>query len=102
LPTRCEPRLVKRSRPLVLLALAITLLAAGLYLGLAPTYVDDLIPGHEQANCGSAFRPNDVCGSGVETGSLRVPAIVLLVAALLCGYGSLKARHQTQLRINRR
>ena len=82
--------------PLVSLVLAVVMLvAAGLYLGFAPTYVSDLIPGHSPTNCGSAFLPRDACGSDIGTGRLRGPAIALLVASALFVLRSITARRQS-------
>ena len=80
--------------PFAFLALAVVLLAAGFYLGFAPTYISDLIPGHSPTNCGSAFLPRDVCGSHAGLDSLRAPAIGLLVASALCGLRSFTARRK--------
>lgn len=78
----------------VLLALAFVLLAAGLYLGFAPTYVSNLIPGDSPRNCGSAFLPRDVSGSGIGAREMRTPAISLVVASALCGLGSFATRRR--------
>jgi hypothetical protein len=74
-------------------ALALMLLAGGLYLGFAPTYLDDLIPSHTPANCGSAFLPSDRCGSGVDETTLRVPAVAILLASAFFAYKALRTSH---------
>ena len=78
-------------KSLFLGGLGIVLFAAGLYVGFAPVYLDDLIIGHQPSYCGAAFRPSDRCGSGVETDGLLVPAVALLTASAVSLYMAAKA-----------